>query len=834
MRHATVLVVDQDRRTALALQRQLAALGYEVCGPLNGAAQAAAQARELRADVVLMDLGLAQGSEGIEYAQRLRASPGSLLIFVTSRRRGHALEPGQAPFADGYLVVPCSAQDLQAVLQIALSRRESAAAHDSDAERLHRLADSVPVLLAYLGSDGRYQFANRLHEKWFGIARERIAGRSPLEVLGPDWRKSVAQPLAHALAGQAVSVDHESGDPAGRHVQVSLVPDRTAEGVHGVFFAGANITARVEAQRALAQERDQLRAVLDAMGEAVIAVDASECIQYMNPAAEAITQWTASEVCGLPVDEVLRFVESDSGRRIDSPSREALTTGANAHLAPGALLLSRDGQEYSVEDLCTPMRDAHGAVVGAVLLVRSATAHPTLTGLGAHDALTGLINRREFERVIERQLRNARDTHQQHALLYIDVDQLHEINETCGHHAGDELLRRVAAAMLAKLRRSDLLARVGGDEFGVFMANCPLHRARQIAQTLVDAVRNAGFSWQGRTCSVRLSIGAVSTVQLGPDAAGLLAAAEAASTLAKDAGGDRVHVYQADGTGAPARSAEGDWATRIALALAGDRFHLFAQRVAPIDDPAGLAHCSYEILLRLEGHNGALLPPMAFLPAAERCRLMPQVDRWVIGHTLHTLAPYLREPGPDGGGPSYSLNLSGASLADEGLLDFIVAELQRTGVPAQRICFEVAEATALSHLHQASLLAKGLKSVGCHFALDHFHSGVGAYAYLQELPVAYVKIDGSFVKGMLSDRLDCAVVEGISRIGQALGIETVAECAESAPILARLKDLGVMHAQGYLIHRPEPLLYALEAQSLGAGSAPQRPGLDWAVEWYQG
>jgi diguanylate cyclase (GGDEF)-like protein len=496
--------------------------------------------------------------------------------------------------------------------------------------------------------------------------------------------------------------------------------------------------------------------------------------------------------------------------------------------------LSRDGQEYSVEDVCTPMRDAHGAMIGTVLVVRSLGAHRTLTAPGAHDALTGLMNRRELERAIERKVRNAHETHQQHALLYIDVDRLQEINESCGHHAGDELLRQVAAAMLAKLRRSDVLARAGGDEFAVLMPNCPLHRARQIAQTLLDTVRQAGFSWQGRTCSVGLSIGAVSTAQFGLDAAGLLAAAEAASTLAKDAGGDRVHVYQGDGTGTPGRSAEGDWATRIASGLARNRFHLFAQRVVPIDDPKGFAGRSYEILLRLEGHNGALLPPMAFLPAAERCRLMLEVDRWVIGHTLQMLAPYLREPGPDGASPGYSLNLSGASLVDEGLLDFIVAELERTGVPAQRICFEVAEATALSHLHRASLLAKGLKSVGCRFALDHFHSGVGAYAYLQDLPVDYVKIDGSFVKGMLSDQLDCAVVEGISRIGQALGIETIGECTESAAILARLKDLGVMHAQGYLIHRPEPLLDALEAQSLTAGHVPQRPGADWAVEWYQG
>jgi len=834
VRHATVVIVEPDRRTALTLQRQLTELQHEVGAVLRGVEAAAPRVEELRSDLVLIDLALVQGREGIDLAQRLHTASGADLIFMTRRRRTQALDPEHARLAGGYLVVPSSTEELNAVVEIALARRERAAAGDSDTQRLQRLTDSVPVLLAYLGSDGRYQFANRLHEKWFGIARERLAGRSLLEVVGAEWRETIAQPLAQALAGQAVSLDYEPDDAEGRHVQVSLVPDRSAQGVHGVFFAGANVTARAQAQRALLLERNRLRAVLEAMDEAVIAVDTAQRIQYMNPAAEALTQWGAAEVGGLPVDEVVRFVEIDGGRRVDSPSREALLTGGSAHLPPGSSLLSRDGQEYAVEDVCTPMRDTRGAIVGAVLVVRSLAAHRALTTPGAHDALTGLMTRREFERAVERKVRNARETHQQHALLYIDVDRLQTINETCGHHAGDELLRQVTSTMLAKLRRSDVLARAGGDEFAVLMPNCPLHRARQIGQTLLDTVREAGFNWQGRTCSLTLSVGAVSTGQFGLDAQGLLAAAEAASTLAKDAGGNRVHVYQGNGTGTLARSAETDWATRIATGLARDRFHLFAQRVVPVDAPPGDTPCAYEILLRLEGHNQALLPPMAFLPAAERCRLMLDVDRWVITHTFNALAPYLRDPPPDGG-PRYSLNLSGASLADEGLLDFIAAELQRSGVPPQCVCFEIAEATVLSHLHQASVLAKGLKRAGCGFALDHFHSGVGAYAYLQDLPVDYVKIDGSFVKGMLSDQLDCAVVEGIARIGQALGIQTVGECAESAAILARLKDLGVAHAQGYLIHRPEPLLSAMQAHSPAAGQPPpRRAGADWTVEWYQG
>jgi len=297
-----------------------------------------------------------------------------------------------------------------------------------------------------------------------------------------------------------------------------------------------------------------------------------------------------------------------------------------------------------------------------------------------------------------------------------------------------------------------------------------------------------------------------------------------------------VAVYRSEaGRSEPVLPHADSWAGRMEDALAQDRFRLFAQRVAPVDDPQGRRQCAFEVLVRLEGRSGIMLPPMAFMPADERCALMARLDRWVIGRTLRALSSRARAAAEQSEDRTrYAINLSAASLADDAMLAFIAGQLEQSSVAPETLCFEVAESAALAALHRAEALAEGLKGLGCGFALDHFSSGVSAREYLQHLPVAYIKIDGSFVKGMLSDQLDCAVVEGISRIGQALGIETVGECAESAAILARLRDLGVIHAQGYLIHRPQPLLDALEAQSLPAGSAPQRPGADWAVEWYQG
>ena len=290
--------------------------------------------------------------------------------------------------------------------------------------------------------------------------------------------------------------------------------------------------------------------------------------------------------------------------------------------------------------------------------------------------------------------------------------------------------------------------------------------------------------------------------------------------LAADQASNYVHVYQPDETEGQQRAGEDGWFTRISDALSEDRFHLFAQRVAPVSDPENRAQSAYEILLRLETAGGDLLPPIRFFPAVERCRLMPQVDHWVIRHTLQALAPHLREAVTNNGaGPRYAINLSAASLADEGLVGFIVEQLDETGVPPASICFEIAEPVALAQLPQATALAKKLVAHGCRFALDHFHSSVGGYGYLQELPIDYVKIDGRFIKGMMSDRMDCAVVEGVSRIGRTLKIETVAECAESSAIMSKLKDLGVGHAQGYVIHRPEPLLDALEGQGRALGAA---------------
>jgi diguanylate cyclase (GGDEF)-like protein/PAS domain S-box-containing protein len=830
MRQTTVMVIEQERRTAVRLGRQLRELGYAVAGPLASVELALASVVE-EPEIILVDLRLARGVGGRGGLRRLQERSGAALVFRAPRGHGCEIEPELAALAYGYLVMPCDVPDLQAALSIALARRTAEGRRETAEGRLRRLVDNVPVLLGCLDAGGRYQFANRLHEKWFGIACDRVPGRSPLEVLGPDWFASLQSVLPQVLAGQPASIEHAAGGPEDRHAQIHLVPDRSTDGVRGAFLAATNVGNRIEAERRLCEERDRLEAALDALDESVIAFDGTGRARHLNRSARALTGWAGVDRgIPLPADDALRFIEPATGWHLENPAREALTSGQPAHLPPGALLLSPDGREYAVQGHSSPLRNADGAIVGAVLVLRSASPRDGTTGPASHDPLTGLLNRAQFGRALDARMRSARLTGQHQALLHIDVDQLREINEAYGHHAGDALLRRLAELLRAKLRSADLLARLGPDEFAVLVESCPPHRARHMGQVVLDALREAGFAWQGRSVGFSLSVGVATVDSAYVDADAGLAAAELACILAKEAGGGCVSGCPPEPVSRGGeRGTLKDAAARVAQALADDRLHLFAQRVAPVDDAAAGGDWGYEILVRLEGHTGAILPPTAFLPSDERDAAMAQLDRWVIARTLRTLAAAHT---PEDACGRYAINLSAASVADEGLPAFIAAQLDQSGVAPDRICFEVAEPTALADMQRTIALAQRLNAIGCGFALDHFSSGVSAREYLQHLPVSYIKIDGSFVKGMLDDRLDCAVVEGIHRIGQALGIGTVAEHAESAAILAKLREMGVTQAQGFAIHRPEPLDRALEsrAERLALLDAAGDLGR-WSAEW---
>jgi diguanylate cyclase (GGDEF)-like protein len=420
-----------------------------------------------------------------------------------------------------------------------------------------------------------------------------------------------------------------------------------------------------------------------------------------------------------------------------------------------------------------------------------------------HDSLTGLVNRREFERRLADLIQGAKLRHKEHALLYMDLDQFKIINDTCGHIAGDEMLKQLSQLLQDEVRESDTLARLGGDEFGILLAGCHESKALTLAENLRQATKNFRFVWDNKSFEVGASIGLVNINDTSGNISDILSAADIACYAAKDMGRNRVHSYRPNDAELAQRHGEMHWVSRIREALDGDRFVLYCQKIqaiTKIDTTAG----HYEILVRMLDENKQLVPPNLFIPAAERYNLMPSIDRWVIKNSFECVKNVLKR-----GGCStldtVSINLSGNTFSDDTFLEFVRSELNQHRLSAQMFCFEITETAAIANRSKAIRFMRELKKDGCRFSLDDFGSGLSSFAYLKELPVDYLKIDGGFVKDITDDPIDRAMVNAINQIGQLMNIKTIAEFVENDAILKVLRDIGVDYAQGYGIHRPTPL-----------------------------
>lgn len=431
-----------------------------------------------------------------------------------------------------------------------------------------------------------------------------------------------------------------------------------------------------------------------------------------------------------------------------------------------------------------------------------------LSWQASHDALTGLINRHEFEKYFETAILSARTQQQEHALCYIDLDRFKLVNDTCGHVAGDELLCQVSALLKRQCRKTDILARLGGDEFALLLYRCSLEEAQQVAQSLRESIQAFRFVWRDKTFSIGVSIGLVAIHPNSHSADILLSAADAACYTAKNRGRNRVHVYQENDGELAQQLNEMHWIGRLNQAIVENQFRLYCQPIVSLERyangsiPAGTAE-HYEVLLRLCDENGNLIPPMAFIPAAERYNLMPAIDRWVI----RTFFEYLQHQRRDSWQHClYAINLSGASVNDDQFIDFIKEQFQIYPLPPGVICFEITETFAIANLKKAVDLIHEIKALGCRFSLDDFGSGMSSFGYLKHLPVDYLKIDGCFIKEVADDPMTCAMVEAINRIGHVIGLKTIAEFVTNEAILEKIKLLGIDYAQGYGIAIPQPLL----------------------------
>ena len=557
---------------------------------------------------------------------------------------------------------------------------------------------------------------------------------------------------------------------------------------------------------ALANEKERAEVTLHSIGDAVITTDAKGDIEYLNPIAERLTGWSNAAAHGLPSSQVFNIINESTGAALDNPAEKAIKESRIVPLTNHAGLVKRNGKIIPVENSAAPIFDSQCQIIGAVLVFHDVSHARTmatkLSHQASHDALTGLLNRQAFETRLQQLLENTQQENSHHTLCYMDLDQFKIVNDTCGHIAGDELLRQLAVELRTQIRGSDILARLGGDEFGLLLEGCSLDMSDMVVGKLLQTVRDFRFHWQAQFFSVGVSIGVVS---IHADCGGLMEimrAADSACYAAKDGGRNRIYIYQPDDKEVAQRRGEMRWVARITQALDEGRLRLYYQTIQPLKYGTQGAH--YEILLRMLDEEGQIVPPGVFIPAAERYDLMPTIDRWVIENTFATLGKlYCGEAKKQL--HTCSINLSGTSWADESLAGFICEMAGRYRVAARSICFEITETAAISNLSKTIAFIRDLKEVGFRFSLDDFGSGVSSFGYLKQLPVDYLKIDGSFVKNIINDKIDHAMVEAINQIGHIMGIQTIAEFVENEEILARITTLGVDYAQGYAIARPQPL-----------------------------
>lgn len=580
-------------------------------------------------------------------------------------------------------------------------------------------------------------------------------------------------------------------------VEVSLV----GASLHGAAINSAFVRD-ITARRALHEDEQRFRQIADMSPVGlVISERGSGRIVYANRQAERMLYAGADDLPDRTLHEVLAVITAD-GDLLELLEREV-------HLHNHEVSL-RQGEHYSWISLTTSPLVLDGMPLQCMAMMDVTESFELLNQLSFHatyDELTGLVNRREFEDRLQEVIELANMNEAENSLCYLDLDQFKVINDTCGHMAGDELLRQLAKDLHQSMRSEDTLARFGGDEFAILMENCPLAQAERIAAELLQRVQGFRFAWQENVFTVGVSIGLTQIAQKGDSLTEVLRRADAACYAAKEAGRNRLHVFRLDDRQLAERDVEMRWVARIQAALDEDRFELWIQEIAEINREEAPAGCSatdhFEVLLRMRDTDGTLVTPSVFLPAAERYALATRIDRWVLHALTRWLKVDVRQRRRQG---LCAINLSGQTLGDESFHREVIALLEDSDIPADRLCFEITETSAIANLSNATLFMHRLRRHGCSFALDDFGRGLSSFAYLKRLPVDYVKIDGLFVKDILSDPVDRAMVKAIIDMAHAMGKKTIAEFVENDAILQELIDLGVDYVQGYGISRPRRLL----------------------------
>ena len=656
-------------------------------------------------------------------------------------------------------------------------------------------------------------FANDSFAALLGKQRgAELSGRLLVDCVATDYASLLNIHLYRAL--------HDEQVPERLELELHPLPNQVArveltqqliefQGGRALMLSFVEMTPRTGryTSKETSQSRSTAWETLDSLSEGVIAISANGQVEYLNRAAEQLLGATIGDALGHAFAELVILVDEVDRHALPDPVKQCLSSGNRVTAGRRSVMLARAGtEERSLDVSVAPLRNAYGEQVGAVAMLRDVSE---LRGLArqmsyqaTHDALTGLANRREFERHTQEVIESAQTTDMHHVLCYLDLDRFKHVNDSAGHLAGDGLLREVAAMIKTAVRDSDMAGRLGGDEFGLILKGCPLEKAMQIAEDVVRKISEFRFVWKDKNFTIGASIGLVELSRECGTLEEVFSAADSACYVAKRRG-NHVHVYSAQDEASARQRGEIHWLQRLQLALKENQFKLLAQPIVAVTADLCNNGPALEVLLRLhDDHVPEGIPPAEFFRAAERYRLMVDVDRWVVQTAFTALGRGgIKLPA----GRSLAINLSGQTLGDPNFLEFVVECLDRTGVLPRQICFEVTENSVMTNIDHARRFIGVLHGMGCRFALDDFGRGLSSFGSLKNLAIDYLKIDGSFIRNLASDSVNQAMVAAMVKLARTLNFKVVAEQVEDKSSLDAARSMGVDFVQGFELARPQPL-----------------------------
>jgi len=666
--------------------------------------------------------------------------------------------------------------------------------------------NNMPDTLYRVNSAGHLTYVSPSCKELTGYNVEELLGTSVLDLYRhPEHRAGLLESLQNgngSVHNYEMEIVHKDGHSVWVLINIqSIIENSELVAIEGLI---RDVSDRKEIEQALFREKEKAQVTLQSIADGVITTDTEGNIDYLNPMAESMTGWSLANAKGKHINKVFCPVCECDDDYSDQAITSCLQSGESITVPCIRLINHTDNQQFAVRETASPIRNNNNEIIGAVLVFHDVTQirdmSQQLSYQASHDSHTGLINRQAMEQSLQGAIEQAKEQCDEHVFCYLDLDQFKIVNDTCGHIAGDALLKQLSTILKTQVRENDTFARIGGDEFGVLIEHCSLEKGVEIAENIRLMISDYRFSWENKIFEVGVSIGLVSINADTQSITEVLSTADSACFIAKDKGRNRVHVSEKNDKALNKRHQEMNWSGKIKLALEQNDFTLHHQLVHPIDEQASEKPIYCEALIRLVEKDN-IIQPMAFIPAAERYNLMDRIDRWVVSNLMNKLQQLPIECTAN---RIFALNLSGTSLTNNSLMSHILSELENTGVNPEQICFEITETAAVSNLDQAKRFILILGGVGFKFALDDFGSGLSSFNYLKYLPVDYLKIDGGIVRDVHKNVVNKAMVESINNIGHIMGLTTIAEFVENEEIYNTLKEIGVDYAQGYHVHKPEP------------------------------